>query len=200
MERDYNDAANTGVYIAGAIADATTINDLRTQLTAALARAEKAEAELQILQAVPISIDTPNEVCDGIVSAPVGQIIADYGVEALGWIMDASKERADFETLSSRCVKAETERDAYAKAKAENDDRFQIEARVWKDLYTKAWAECIDLRQRLKVRPSSNDGQLIIGDLYHYMAGALLPAANAHDAARKDAGLWTRDEPRGNNT
>jgi hypothetical protein len=45
MERDYDDAANTGVYIAGAIADAKTIADLRTQLTVATARAEKAEAE-----------------------------------------------------------------------------------------------------------------------------------------------------------
>jgi hypothetical protein len=128
-------------------ADAEQVRELRREDEAIIwrltERAEKAEAELQILRGVPVSIDTPHEVCDGIVSAPLAQIIADYGVEALAWIMDASQERADYETWSNRCVKAE-------------------------DLYAKAWAECESYRR----------------DAY-----CLNDEGKAHDAARREVGL-----------
>lgn len=139
----------------------SALDKVANELTAATARAEKAEAELQILRGVPVSIDTPHEVCDGIVSAPLAQIIADYGVEALAWIMDASQERADYETWSNRCVKAEA-------------------------LYAKAWAECRRWRHyygsfHAAVLPTygwwTKDGQYD------------MPTADAHDAARKEAGL-----------
>ncbi len=69
MERDYDDAANIGVYIAGSIADAKTIDDLRTQLASAITRAEKAEAEreklltaMRVIDTMPVDGCTPSVI------------------------------------------------------------------------------------------------------------------------------------------
>jgi hypothetical protein len=142
---------------------AARLSALDKELTAATARAEKAEAELQILRGVPVSIDTPHEVCDGIVSAPLAQIIADYGVEALAWIMDASQERADYETWSSRCVKAEA-------------------------LYAKAWEECKLARSGWETESlmwDANQQRLAAPEL----PVAWEEAERAHNAARREVGL-----------
>lgn len=66
--------------------------------TAALARAEKAEKERDELRGVVVTVDTPNEVCDGTYAATLGTIIDAYGTEALGWLTNQEcdwKQRAE---------------------------------------------------------------------------------------------------------
>jgi hypothetical protein len=98
--------------------------------------------------------------------------------------------RAQLAAATARAEKAEAERDAYAKAKAENDERFQIEAGTWRDLYAKAWAECERWRECAGDEPIEGLGWLCL-----FRADdpdgppADLIEADAHDAARKEAGL-----------
>lgn len=118
-------------------------------------RAEKAEKERDELRGVVVTVDTPNEVCDGTYAATLGTIIDAYGTEALGWL---TNQECDWK---QRAEKAEA-------------------------LYAKAWAECRRWRNyygsfHAAVLPTygwwTKDGQYD------------MPTADAHDAARKEAGL-----------
>lgn len=68
--------------------------------------------------------------------------------EAERWQGKAIEERTTAQRYSDRALKAEAElarvtkeRDAYKRAKAENDDRFQIEAHDWRERADKAQAK-----------------------------------------------------------
>ena len=93
---------------------------------------------------------------------------------------------------TARAEKAEAERDAYAKAKAENDERFQLEAAKWHGLYAKAWAECERWRKahgRRYMRGLNADRGYEWINRRGEATGTKIVEADAHDAARKEAGL-----------
>lgn len=62
--------------------------DLRAQLAAAQRERDAAVREAERLRNVRITIDTPNEVCDGYVTGTIAEIEQRYGPEALGWTED----------------------------------------------------------------------------------------------------------------
>ena len=99
------------------------------------------------------------------------------------------KLRTQLTAALARADKAEKERDAYAKAKAENDERFQIEAGTYKALYAKAWEECGTWRYANGARTESGWTSTRYAGDGEYYADYPNHAADAHDAARKAAGL-----------
>jgi hypothetical protein len=97
--------------------------------------------------------------------------------------------RKQLSAAVARAEKAEKERDAYAKAKAENDERFQLEAAKWRGLYDKAWEECGTWRYANGARTESGWTSTRYAGDGEYYADYPNHAADAHDAARKEAGL-----------
>lgn len=126
----------------------------------------------------------------------VAASIANLEAAARAAIKACQDER---DAATARAEKAEAERDAYAKAKAENDERFQVEAGTWKALYAKAWEEIEAWRAKCGGRDNydrSECGEWVCyfvvnggGEEGEFESWAPLPAADAHDAARKEAGL-----------
>ena len=87
----------------------------------------------------------------------------------------------------ARADKAEKERDAYAKAKAENDERFQIEAGTHKALYAKAWRSAERGDTPMARTESGWTSTRYAGDGEYY-ADYPNHAADAHDAGE---GCWS---------
>lgn len=48
-----------------------------------------ARAEIEQLRAVVVSIDTPNDICDGIETDTLGALMKRYGEQCLAWVVTA---------------------------------------------------------------------------------------------------------------
>lgn len=68
----------------------------------------KDAAELTRLRAFPVTLDTPHEVCDGIITMPLGEALALHGYKCREWVVDA-KEVNRLEQENTR-LRADVER------------------------------------------------------------------------------------------
>lgn len=99
-----------------------------------------------------------------------------------------NETRKELTAAVARAEKAEAERDAYAKAKAENDERFQVEAGTWKALYAKckAEADCARFAWEHDLLSWHTETQMTVAP---NLPREWEDAERAHDATRKEAGL-----------
>jgi len=62
-----------------------------------IAACDEAAARITALEAVRITVDTPNEVCDGYQTGTIAEIEGQYGPDALFWTQDWGEEVVDLQ-------------------------------------------------------------------------------------------------------
>lgn len=68
------------------------LNECGAEMYKQAAELARLRAEVERLRSIKITIDTPNEVCDGYVHDTIANIVDSYGEDALTWIMDGADE------------------------------------------------------------------------------------------------------------
>lgn len=111
-------------------------------------------ADNERLRAVKITVDTPNDVCDGIVHDTIQNIERQYGAEALNWVCDLKQELDHKDTTTKRY---RDECNSLRAANAEWERKHGLlltEVKAWR-----TWYECPIHLMRTNTAEQRNDAR-----------------------------------------